>query len=72
MCSLVVASLVPATAWAHPGHGVGGGDWSVHHYATEPVHLLSVLALVLVGAAPLLLREGLRAYRARANAKDAR
>jgi hypothetical protein len=38
--SLVVGVLIPAICWAHPGHGTQGGGWSVHHYFTEPVHLV--------------------------------
>ena len=29
LCSLLIAGLVSSPAWAHPGHGVDGGDWSV-------------------------------------------
>ena len=72
-CSVVAAVLVPATAWAHPGHGVGGGDWSVRHYLTEPGHLLGWLALfVAVAVAWRLLRGGFRARSASTNAKHPR
>jgi hydrogenase/urease accessory protein HupE len=72
-CSLVAAVLVPATALAHPGHGVGGGDWSFHHYLTEPDHVLSGLALLLVVAMIWrLVRAANRAHSAAANAKDPR
>ena len=72
-CSLVAAVLVPATAWAHPGHGVGGGDWSLHHYLTEPEHVLSGLASFLVVAVIWrLVRGANRAHSAPANAKDPR
>jgi hypothetical protein len=51
--SLVVGVLIPAICWAHPGHGADGGGWSVHHYFTEPVHLVGGalgLAGLLIGA----------------------
>lgn len=35
-CSLLTVGLVSSPSWAHPGHGVGGGDWTVLHYLTEP------------------------------------
>lgn len=55
--SMVVAalcSLVPATAFAHPGHGHTDPD-SWQHYLTEPVHviplaLLAAIAIVAVMA----------------------
>jgi hypothetical protein len=63
--SLVVVVLMPATCWAHPGHGAEGGGWSVHHYFTEPVHLL----VIALGAAGLLIGASLwrviRAHRTR-------
>ena len=70
-CSLMAAVLVPATAWAHPGHGAGGGDWSVLHYVSEPDHLLSAVALVVVVAGPLL-RGAIRAHQASTHTKDSR
>ena len=71
--SLMAAVLVPATAWAHPGHGVGGGDWSLRHYLTEPEHVLPALALfIAVAVAWRFLRGANRAHSAPANAKDRR
>jgi hypothetical protein len=50
-----VAAVLPAAvgsaaeAVAHPGHGVGGGSWSLLHYLTEPAHwLLALLGLLAV------------------------
>ena len=46
--SLGVALLASGTAFAHPGHGQGGGDFSLPHYLTEPAHLLFVVPVMLV------------------------
>lgn len=53
VCSLA-ATLSPALALAHPGHGSGGGH-DLLHYLSEPLHAsllagapLAALALVLV------------------------
>ena len=44
------ATLTGATvAHAHPGHGEPGDDFSLLHYATEPMHL-GVGFCVLIGA----------------------
>jgi hypothetical protein len=64
--AVVVVVLMPATCWAHPGHGAEGGGWSVHHYFTEPVHLVGGalgLAGLLIGAS---LWRVIRAHRTRA------
>jgi hypothetical protein len=46
-----IASFAVATAaMAHPGHSQGGDPFSLHHYLTEPVHVLGGMALLL-GAA---------------------
>ena len=55
-CSLLLAGLVSSPSWAHPGHGAGGGDWSMLHYLTEQDHLLTALALALLFAGPLVWR----------------
>jgi hypothetical protein len=47
-CSLGVALLASGTAFAHPGHGPGGGDFSLPHYLTEPEHLFFVLPALVV------------------------
>ena len=49
-CSFLIAGLISSPSWAHPGHGVGGGDWSLVHYLTEPDHLVPALGLALVVA----------------------
>ncbi|MDX1648451.1 MAG: hypothetical protein R3263_01230 [Myxococcota bacterium] len=53
--SLLVASLVAlaSTAQAHPGHGAGGGSWSLGHLLGDPLHVGFAL-VVLVGTAGLL------------------
>jgi|HubBroStandDraft_6_1064221.scaffolds.fasta_scaffold152337_2 hydrogenase/urease accessory protein HupE len=50
-CSLLIAGLLSSPSWAHPGHGVGGGDWSLAHYLTEPDHIAAALGLALLVAA---------------------
>ena len=55
-CSLFIAGFISSLCWAHPGHGVGGGDWSVRHYLTEPVHLVAALGLALLVAGSLAWR----------------
>jgi hypothetical protein len=49
-----IGSLAIATvAHAHPGHGEPGDDFSLMHYATEPLHLGVGLCLLL-GAVALI------------------
>jgi hydrogenase/urease accessory protein HupE len=50
LCSFLVAGLASSPAWAHPGHGVDGGDWSLLHYLTEPDHLIGALGLAILVA----------------------
>jgi hypothetical protein len=38
----ILAMFAASPAFAHPGHGAGGGDQSVLHYLTEPIHLLGL------------------------------
>ena len=64
LCSFLIAGLASSPSWAHPGHGVDGGDWSLHHYLTEPDHLVGILGLLAVGAG-LFARRFIRARRAR-------
>jgi hypothetical protein len=52
----ITALTVSSPASAHPGHGLGGGSYSLLHYVTEPLHLLGGLAVVaafVLGAALL-------------------
>lgn len=49
----MLALLLTSPAFAHPGHGPHGGDWSALHYLIEPAHLLfavPVLVLAALGA----------------------
>jgi hypothetical protein len=55
--SLFTASIgsfsLAAVAHAHPGHGEPGDDFSVMHYATEPLHL-GVGLCMLIGTVALI------------------
>ncbi len=57
--SLIAASigcLVSASvAQAHPGHGEPGNDFSLVHYATEPMHLGVGFCLLLASIAVMKL-----------------
>lgn len=57
MLVAALCSLVPATAFAHPGHGHTDPD-SWQHYLTEPVH---VIPLALLAAIVIVAIMGLRA-----------
>jgi hydrogenase/urease accessory protein HupE len=46
---LVWLALVSRAA-AHPGHGHGGGDFSLTHYLTEPMHLSVAIPLLMLVA----------------------
>jgi hydrogenase/urease accessory protein HupE len=63
-CSFLIAGLASSPAWAHPGHGVEGGDWSPLHFLTEPDHLVGLLGLLVI-VARFLARSFIRARRAR-------
>ena len=63
-CCRLIAGLLSSPARAHPGHGVGGGDWSLVHYLTEPDHLAAALGLALLVAASFA-GQAIRARRAR-------
>ena len=39
-----------SSAFAHPGHGRGGGDFGVFHYLGEPAHLWFSIPMVLIVA----------------------
>jgi hypothetical protein len=56
LCSFLIAALVSSPACAHPGHGVGGGDWSLSHYLTEPDHLVVALVFVVIVVASYVRR----------------
>ncbi len=43
----IMGLLVPSIAAAHPGHGHGGGDFSVAHYFTDPLHIVIGLSLAV-------------------------
>ena len=66
MTALVLAAA--RVAEAHPGHGAGGGSWTVQHYASEPLHLGAAATMVALAAAVLVWRwqDGRRARRASA------
>lgn len=58
-CAIGTALLGSGTAFAHPGHERGGGDFSALHYLGEPEHLLFAAPLVV------LVALGARALRSR-------
>jgi putative copper export protein len=50
---IVLVTLVPSLAFAHPGHGETQPDtW--RHFVTEPVHVLS-LAIAIVAITALFM-----------------
>jgi hypothetical protein len=64
LLSLLVVSIWPSLALAHPGHGHTEPD-SWQHYLTEPEHLLALAAVVAaIAVAWLLVRRTRRAARA--------
>ena len=63
MCSLLTGQL-SRPSWAHPGHGPGGGDWSMLHYLTEADHPAPALGLALLFAVPLAWYGGPLVWRA--------
>lgn len=62
--TVLIAGLVSPPCWAHPGHGLGGGDWTLFHYLTEPEHVVPALVLALLVVAPLVVR-AIRARKSR-------
>jgi hypothetical protein len=40
--------LAGSSAFAHPGHGRDGGDFSILHYLTEPVAVFAAYATGIV------------------------
>jgi hypothetical protein len=52
--SAILVSLASATqVLAHPGHGITEGN-SLVHFLTEPVHIISFIAVVAFGAITVL------------------
>ena len=49
-CAFSLALLASGTAFAHPGHGRAGGDFSALHYLGEPEHLLFAVPLLVLVA----------------------
>jgi len=49
----LAVSALPVVAWAHPGHGAGGGSDSLLHYLTEPLHVVVGLGVLIAGIASL-------------------
>ncbi len=51
MTSRIAATLLPlvtsSIAFAHPGHGVDGGNGSPAHFLTEPIHIVPALFLLV-------------------------
>jgi len=47
----VVWLIAGSSVFAHPGHGRGGGDFSILHYLTEPEHLFVAIPMLLIVAA---------------------
>jgi hypothetical protein len=43
-----VMLVATRAAEAHPGHGAGGGSYSLQHYLTEPVHAVVLGGLVIL------------------------
>jgi hydrogenase/urease accessory protein HupE len=63
-CTLGMALLAGSTAFAHPGHGRGGGDFGLPHYLTEPEHLLfGIAVLVIVALSGVRIARSVRASR---------
>ncbi|MEI8097187.1 MAG: hypothetical protein WCG74_00040 [Sediminibacterium sp.] len=50
-----LALLLPATTWAHPGHGETDG-YSIIHYFSEPQHAIITLGVMTI-AVIYILRE---------------
>lgn len=60
----IIMSILPATvATAHPGHGHGGGTYSLLHYFNEPVHLAAGLGTLVVFVLAVKLLRSVRPWR---------
>lgn len=46
--TIATTFLLSGAAFAHPGHGKGAGTDAVH-FLTEPVHIVPIALLALVG-----------------------
>lgn len=58
-----VSIVLAGPAIAHPGHGQGGGSFSLNHHLGEPTHLVeSLLLLAGVVAAVWLARQRGRSF----------
>ncbi len=42
---MIAGFFVTSTVAAHTGHGRGGGDFSILHYLSEPLHIVAGLSL---------------------------
>lgn len=60
--AVIAASLFPAIATAHPGHGTDIDGHSLQHYLTEPLHLATGIAVIAAATTVIwLLRRFARA-----------
>jgi len=62
--ALVVAGAAlssASAAWAHPGHGLGGGSAHWLHYASDPLHAAPLALLAFTLALGWRRRRGSRA-----------
>lgn len=56
-----LAALLATPAFAHPGHGAGGGSNALLHFFTEPEHVgLALLAVLAIAGAAALARRRAR------------
>lgn len=53
LSAILVTLASAAQVLAHPGHGITEGS-SLVHFLTEPVHVISFIAVVAVGAIVVL------------------
>jgi putative Mn2+ efflux pump MntP len=53
LSALLVSLASAAQVLAHPGHGITEGN-SLVHFLTEPVHIISFIAVLAVGAIVVL------------------
>lgn len=46
----ILVSVIPFLAFAHPGHdhAEGSGGFTITHYLTTPVHLITSIAVVAI------------------------